>query len=82
MSEVPTPHIPPEPGTKLHDRRGALALAALGAIGLGGSSYYSVTEMEFPDMWLVTMIMGLSSPLSSRKLHFIAFEYFVPSLKM
>jgi hypothetical protein len=63
MSEVPTPHIPPEPGAKLHDRRGALALAILGLAGLGVSSGYSFTEMEFPDMWLVTMAMGLSFAL-------------------
>jgi uncharacterized RDD family membrane protein YckC len=63
VTEVPTPHIPPEPGAKLHDRRGALALAILGLAGLGVSSWYSFTEMEFPDMWLVTMVMGFSFAL-------------------
>jgi uncharacterized RDD family membrane protein YckC len=63
VTEAPTPHIPPEPGAKLHDRRGALALAVLGLIGLGSSSYYSFTSMEFPDMWLMTMVMGFSFAL-------------------
>jgi hypothetical protein len=57
------PNTPPVQGAVQHDRRGALALAILGLVGLGGSSFYSFTSMEYPDMWLVTMIMGFSFAL-------------------
>lgn len=63
MSEAPTPYIPPEPGAKLHDRRGALALAIVGLAGLGVSYWYAFEEAGSYDKWKGTIGMGLASML-------------------
>jgi uncharacterized RDD family membrane protein YckC len=48
---------------KLHDRRGALALAIVGFLGLAGSSIYAFTEMTSYTMVEGTIPMGLSFAL-------------------